>query len=235
MALLIIKSNIAHVTEVLIRDVGIIVPSTGGSVTLDDPDSTFEASQSFNLVEFCQDDLYGVGSSTLILNDGTVDIAQDLVDEFLETFFVSNEGPYSLARRDDAGDLNIPAEDVSYDNIASGLTATDVQAALDEVAASGFDEAAHEELDTLAHNLVETNFSEIIYDVNNRIEQIIHWVNNTKTIKIREVFQSYVGLSQRVSSLTSIQYDAAGVSLYSVTTTYTYVGLRIVSAETVRT
>jgi hypothetical protein len=237
MTTLIIRTNASQGTEVLIPDLGIIVPPTGGTVVLDDPDSTLEAAQSADLVKFCQDDAFGAGSSTLILNDGSVDILQSLIEDFLDTSFLRNAGPFSVAQRDDGGQLLIPALEVTYDNTTTGLAATDVQAALDLVASgagSGIDESAHEELDTLVHNLAEANYAELRYDSQGRIIQTDYWADNTKVRRVRRARSYYLGTSNRIDRLETAQYDAAGDPLYCILSTYTYNGLRLLSSETTR-
>lgn len=207
MALLTIKSNIAHITEVLIRDVGIIVPSSGGSVTLEDADAVLEIVQSGDLVTLCQDNAYGLNSSTLILNDGTSDINQNLTDEFLDTAFLTSSGPYGVVLRDEFGNIDF-----------NGLT-----------------EATHEDLDTLVHQIAEDSFTEVTYDAFARVTDIIIWSTPSKLLKIRESNVTYIGMSRRILTYTEIQYDAAGVEIARVETTYTYTGFRLLSGTTVRT
>jgi len=207
MAILVIKSNPSQVTEVLIPDLGICVPAGGGSVTLEDLDILYEAAQSADLVALSQDDVFGVGSSTLILNDGTADIDQNLTDEFLDTSFLTSSGPYGVVLRDEFGNVDF-----------AGLT-----------------EAEHEDLDTLVHHIAEDSFTEVTYDVFARVTDIIIWATPSKLLKIRETNVTYIGLSRRILTHTAIQYDGAGVELARVETTYTYAGFRLLSGTTVRT
>lgn len=205
MAVLVLRTNVGQATEVLIPDAGVEVPASGVPVTFESLDVLMELAQSVDLVALAQDDMFGVGSSTIIVNDGTSDIDQDLVDEFLDTVFLTRSGPYSVVLRDENGD-----------------------------GGGGFDEATHEVLDTLVHNLAEDLFSEVTYDSFFRITNITHWTDATKTLKVREQQATYVGLSRRIDVKTKIQYDELGVEVARTETTYTYSGLRIVSSTTVR-
>ena len=237
MATLVIKSNPSTTSPVLIPDVGVEVASGGGSVTLEGLDALWQAAQSNDLLNLAQDDAFGVGSSTLILNDGTADIDQDLADEFLATVFIDRLGPYSVVVRDDAEDLGLSADEIDYDPTNSGLSALEVQSAIDEIVsggASGIDEAAHEELDTLAHWLVEDGYSEATYDSFGRVTSVIAYTDTSKTLKIREEQGTFLGLSRRINERVLIQYDGLGAEVYRLTTTYTYDGLRVLSAVTVR-
>jgi len=85
MTTLIIKTNTSQATDVLIRDLGFVVPNSGGSVTFTDILNLQDCNTSTNLRTYATDDAYGVNSSTLILNNGTSDIAQSQVDNFLST------------------------------------------------------------------------------------------------------------------------------------------------------
>ena len=80
---LIIKTNPSQNTNVLIKDMGLIVPQSGGQITIVGLKELERAQISDNLLQLTQDDAYGAGSSTLILNDGGGNIAQADVPEFL--------------------------------------------------------------------------------------------------------------------------------------------------------
>lgn len=205
MAEVIIKTNPLQPTEVVIPDVGIVIPELGGSVTITSIEAIFELTESEDLVTLCQDDAYGVDGSTLTLNDGQVDIDPDLVDEFLAGAFIPRSGPYGGVVRDSSGNLPF-------------LTEPD-----------------HEVFDSLTHNLAENAFTEVSYDAFRRVTDIVTYTDATKTIKIREKNYVYLGLSRRISLETVIQYDLAGLEVSRIETTYTYDGLRIISSETVKT
>jgi hypothetical protein len=83
MPTLIIKTNASQATDVLVKDLGVLIPSSGGSDEHTDYSFIEEARLSSNLRTYCTDDAFGAGSSTLILNDGTDDIPQNEIDSFL--------------------------------------------------------------------------------------------------------------------------------------------------------
>jgi len=83
MATLVIKTNVSQGTNVTIRDLGIIIPNSGGSLTFTTNDFLQLAKISINLPSLATDDAHGAGSSTIILNDGSGDIAQADVVSFL--------------------------------------------------------------------------------------------------------------------------------------------------------
>ena len=83
MSTVIIKSNASQGTDVLIPDMGIIIPNSGGAETFTDTGNIQNAYESQDLRTLCTDDAHGVGSSTVILNDGASDIPQADIDEFL--------------------------------------------------------------------------------------------------------------------------------------------------------
>lgn len=89
MPTLIITTNASQATPVTIPDMGVIIPDSGGSDTFTDSQDLEDARLSGDLRALATDDAFGAGSSTLILNDGTVNIDQDDIDEFLERINVS--------------------------------------------------------------------------------------------------------------------------------------------------
>lgn len=91
MGTLIIKTNASHPTDFLIADVGIFIPAFGGSETFDtelDKDRILYLQISTSLINAVTDDAYGTDSSTLILNDGSVDIDQHEARSFLANIYV---------------------------------------------------------------------------------------------------------------------------------------------------
>jgi len=79
-----ILTNASQGTDVLIRDLGIVIPASGGSETFTDRNNIIKCSSSRNLLTLATDDAHGAGSSTLILNDGGGNIAQADAAEFLD-------------------------------------------------------------------------------------------------------------------------------------------------------
>lgn len=80
---IIIKSNPSTVSDVLISDFGILIPSGGGSETFNDSNSLLTIKQSQDILSLTTDNAFGVNSSTLILNDGSIDIPQANIVNFL--------------------------------------------------------------------------------------------------------------------------------------------------------
>lgn len=81
-----IKSNGLTPSNVLIPDMGILVLSGGNTHTVDTDIELQQAKGSINLQAFLIDDAYGSNSSTLILNNGTSDVAQDQALSYLQNF-----------------------------------------------------------------------------------------------------------------------------------------------------
>lgn len=103
MTTIVIQTNVAQVTDVLIRDLGFYVPNSGGSVTFTDIGNIDDIKGSRNIRTLATDDAFGAGSSTIILNDGTNDIDQTQIDTFLnstdtvETLFLAIGGSLNSA------------------------------------------------------------------------------------------------------------------------------------------
>jgi hypothetical protein len=117
MATLIIKSNASQATNVQIRDVGYSILASGGSETLDTPEEIMEAQQSDYLRAFLVDDAYGVGSSTLILNDGLADIAQSDALNFLDTVILpQGDEDYGVVKTNASGQID---DDINWDGTAT--------------------------------------------------------------------------------------------------------------------
>lgn len=91
MTTLIIRTNAARATDVLIPDMGIKIPAdhtTPGTTdveTFNDSTNIQRASESSNLLTLMTDDAHGADSSTLLINFNGVDIAQADANGFLDT------------------------------------------------------------------------------------------------------------------------------------------------------
>lgn len=83
MPTVIIKSNPGTTSPILLPDLGYSIPASGGEVQLESLDEITKAADSRSLAVFVVDEVYGGGSSTLILNDGLTDIPQEQALEFL--------------------------------------------------------------------------------------------------------------------------------------------------------
>lgn len=81
-----IKSNPVTVANVLIPDMGILVPYGGNSHVIDQERELQLAKGSLDLQALLTDDAYGANSSTLVLNNGTSDVSQDQTLTYLQNF-----------------------------------------------------------------------------------------------------------------------------------------------------
>ena len=131
MPTLTLKTNDAQGSQVLVKDLGIMIPAAGGSVTFTNQDALQEVSISRDVRDLASDDAFGEGSSTLILNDGASDIAQANVAAFLQTAQYENSGPHSLVIRDAQGSPGLNAADVDYDDTPTTLGASTLQGAVE--------------------------------------------------------------------------------------------------------
>lgn len=117
MATLIIKSNAGTVANVLIPDVGIEIPLGGGQDTFTENDELFDFQASQDLRDFLVDDAFGAGSSTLILNDGVVDIDQTDALNFLDTLVlpdISND--FGVVKSNATGQVD---DSINFDGTAT--------------------------------------------------------------------------------------------------------------------
>jgi len=80
---LIIKTNVAHPTEV--RILGTVLSASGGSVTFEEIEEIEEAQNSQPLRTYLEDDAYGADSSTLILANAAGDIPQSNAISYLNS------------------------------------------------------------------------------------------------------------------------------------------------------
>lgn len=96
----------------------------------------------------------------------------------------------------------------------SQTTASNVQEAIEDldaaIAGGGLTEAAHELLDTLAHEIVEGSYDEPIYS-GNRVDAYVIWETAAKLKKIREELYTYTG--NQVIQIVKKQYDASGAEI----------------------
>lgn len=84
--------------------------------------------------------------------------------------------------------------------------------------------ATHRALDQLVHLISEDSFEEITYGTANRVDNITVWTDVGKTVKIREEQYTYTG--NNVTTIVTIQYNAAGAVIVgeTMTETLTYSG-----------
>lgn len=121
-----VRTNASQATDVTIGDMGIIVPSGGGSITLSEHDELQKARGSRDLLTLVQDEIFGPDSSTLILNDpeyGT-DIDPDHAELYLSSagmesqYGVSGFRPYAVMKFNADANLDLNGQAiVDVDNI----------------------------------------------------------------------------------------------------------------------
>jgi hypothetical protein len=118
----------------------------------------------------------------------------------------------------------------------TNVTATDIQGAIEEldsaITSGGITEPYHENIDSLVHNISEDSYENIIYD-GNKVASITTYTNVSMTTKIREYQYTYIG--NKIYQQVAIQYDAAGVEIQRLTSTYAYNGNIVSSISNVET
>jgi hypothetical protein len=116
---LIIKTNASQATDYLIDDVGIYIPNSGGQESFDSQDNAKAIAQlikSKDLRDALTDDAFGAGSSTLILNDGSGDVAQADAENYLDGIMQQDHASdYGFVRNNEAGKVE---NDVTGDGTA---------------------------------------------------------------------------------------------------------------------
>jgi hypothetical protein len=128
--------------------------------------------------------------------------------------------------------LGAPAEDGLVRLVNNDLVAF-VDSQVKSLTAVGLDETTHENLDTLAHSIVEDNTLVRTYNILRRPTNETVYTDGTLTTKIRELQITYTG--SRITQYVQIQYDEFGVEDYRLTTNVTYTGNRPTQEVTVRT
>jgi len=95
---------------------------------------------------------------------------------------------------------------------------------------SGISESIHQTLDTLTHNIAETNYLEITRS-SGKITDVIIWETAAKLKKIREY--NITRTSGKISSVVAKQYDSTGALKNTLTSTITRTSGRISSISEV--
>jgi hypothetical protein len=99
------------------------------------------------------------------------------------------------------------------------------------ISGSGITEPQHEVLDTLAHALDETSYTEITR-IAGKVSNITVWATASKLLKIRE--EQITRTGSKISQLVTIQYDGTGTEKMRVTETFTRTGDKVTSIAAVR-
>lgn len=80
-----LKTNPGVGADVLLKDLGFLVPSGGGSVLIDREPEIVRLPSSSDLRSKVVDDAFGAGASTIVVSDGVNDIPQAFATSFLES------------------------------------------------------------------------------------------------------------------------------------------------------
>lgn len=119
----VIRSNAATVSDVLVRDLGEFIPSGGTSVSYTNRAAIANIAVSVDVRTLATDDAFGANNSTLIINDGTNDIAQADIDAFLDNAPSNGDDtPFGFLQRDEDG--NPPPLDRSIATATATTTTT---------------------------------------------------------------------------------------------------------------
>lgn len=117
MPTVIVKSNASQGTDVTINDVGVIIPNSGGTETFVENDEIKALQGSIDLRDYLVDDAHGAGSSTLILNDGSGDLAQTDALNWLDTIILPDgDSDYGIIKTDAVGQVTT---DIDFDGTAA--------------------------------------------------------------------------------------------------------------------
>jgi len=92
------------------------------------------------------------------------------------------------------------------------------------VSSGGITESQHKVLDQLVHLIAESNHQDITYN-GWKVTDIIHWIDDNKTTKIREINLTYNGW--KTNTLIIKQYNAVGTLVETLTGTFSWTGWKI--------
>jgi hypothetical protein len=122
MATVVIKTNALQVTDVLLNDLGFLIPNSAGTVSFDtitDYDWAAKLQNSKDLYTYLTDNAFGANDSTLILNDGGSDLAQADALNWLYTITLPDgDADYGVVKTNAAGEVY---EDIDF---TAGATVT---------------------------------------------------------------------------------------------------------------
>jgi hypothetical protein len=170
-------------------------------------------------------EILGTQASGIYTVESIVD-QQNLIVE--ESIVNSTGGTITLYHPPGATRIGIDSS--LFDNIV-GNNLQDILQSIDSelVQTSGISVGSHRDLDQLVHNIAEDSYEEYTYSGILATNMII-WTNITKTTKIREEQYTY-GTGNRISQLTMIQYNSQGNVEETITETYTYSGIKVISID----
>lgn len=212
--MLIVKSHINTATDVLIADVGVEIPAGGVGVTFEEHDIVHALQKSNYLRSLANDNAYGAGQHTLILNDGSQDILAADIEAFLDQVTLSS-GTQAVVLADGSVSFNQPVAGIYPVNNSDLATKQYVD---DTATSGGITAIQHEALDTLVHRIAETSYTEVIRS-SGQVTSVIVWTNNTKVKKIRET--TVTRSSGQVATIVEKQYDSDGNLIIDQTLTHT--------------
>jgi hypothetical protein len=104
MPTLVIKPNASLAVQIDIEDLWFGI-APGSSETFTETDDIKEVAKSRDLPTYLIDDAFGAGNSSLILNDGTSDIAQADAFSFLGTLLLPAAGAFAVPVADSSGEF----------------------------------------------------------------------------------------------------------------------------------
>lgn len=199
-----IRTNASQGSPVGIGDLGFKVGAAGADVDVTEPSQLVSAASSDDLRRLATDEAFGTGSSTLILNDGSIDIPEADVDSFLRTVALPEVGPFSVPLRDENGNDTI----------------------------LGLSESSHRAVRQLIHladgggpfeGFATGAFRETLPSADPFPTSVIWWESSSKNQKIVEKTITYTGVFP--TTIEWKAYDEDGTTiLATVTDTITYSG-----------
>lgn len=86
----------------------------------------------------------------------------------------------------------------------------------------GITQTEHENLFSLAHDVVSSSYEQATYDNNYRLTQYIVWADSSVSRKVQQYDLQYTGSSNLVVALTASQFNSTGTLSYTVLEVPTY-------------
>ncbi|MHA2062820.1 MAG: hypothetical protein ACXABY_00325 [Candidatus Thorarchaeota archaeon] len=223
MSSFIIKTNASQGTNVLIEDMGIYIPASGGSVTLNDDDEIQLARESSDLRYLCKDDAHGEGSHTLILNDGVDDVLETDVEAFLDSVG-HDAGLTGVIKADGSVPFNAPVAGVVPTLPAHLSTKTYIDKI---VVLSATDPTVNDDSGD--------GYRDGTYWINTATKSVWYLVDPTEGVAIW--IEGAVGTSGRASFVVTLTsqngpFREASASTYTTLGRFVYDGINVIGAAT---